>query len=342
MNDTRLFDYIGNTRQLYGMRSYTLNSGLSDGVSAIDVDTGSGFCYTVVASRALDISLASFRGTNLTYLSPVGEVHPSYYNRDGAEWMHSFFGGLLTTCGPYNIGKASSGTEGVFGLHDRFSNTPAKNICIEDRETLRISVEIDFGALCCDKLRVFRVIESVPFSACVRITDRITNYGFREAPLLLLYHTNYGYPLLSEHTQVYFNALKTEYYDDYSRADAANVHCFEAPSAKNGEKNYFHRLPATDGYCHAAVVNPMLDHLGVLLRYRADTLPWLTHCKIANPVDYLLAIEPCNTPCMGRDTLRERGLIPTLAPGETQEFSVEFTVSSGEETKKRILPLFRE
>ena len=90
--------YTGNPVQLGGTRHYRLSGGVQDGVRCIDVRTGSGFDFTVVPDRGLDISLASFKGRNLTYLTDAAEAHPSYYDPEGAEWLRTFTGGRLTTC----------------------------------------------------------------------------------------------------------------------------------------------------------------------------------------------------------------------------------------------------
>lgn len=331
-------NYIGNSYQLFGTRHYTLSNGKSDSVHCIDVKTGSGFEFTVVPSRGLDISLASYKGINLVYQSPCGETHPLYYRRKNAEWLYSFFGGLLTTCGPANIGKATA--DGKYGLHDRFSNTPIKNLCDETSysDSILIKGEIDFGALCMDKIHCLRTIEAQKFSSSVKITDVVTNYGSKECDFMFLYHTNYGYPLLTENSKILFNSDNTECYDDYSAAHLCDIHSYLAPNDENNEKNYFHKTKNIDGYSYAAIVNPDLNNLSVLLKY--SNMPYLTECKIENPVDYFLGIEPSNTLCIGKDSLHQRNIMPKLKADESKIFTIEFSIFEGVETTKRVLSIF--
>ena len=108
--------YLNNEYQLYGTRHYRLMDGFAKDVYCIDAKTAKGLEFTAVCDRGLDISLFSYKGMNLTFLARQGEVAPAYYDSQGAGWLRSFFGGLMTTCGPMNIGKASQG----YGLHDRF------------------------------------------------------------------------------------------------------------------------------------------------------------------------------------------------------------------------------
>ena len=70
---------VGNISQIGGTRHYELIEGRSKGVSAIEVNTGSGFCFTVLPDRGLDISRATYKGINLVYRTPNGEVNPAFY-----------------------------------------------------------------------------------------------------------------------------------------------------------------------------------------------------------------------------------------------------------------------
>lgn len=104
MDKSELLKYIGNLSQIGGCRHYTLSEGWGRGMRAADINTGSGLQYTVLPDRGLDISLASYKGINLVYLTCNGETHPSYYEPEGIGWLRTFAGGLLTTCGHTHLG----------------------------------------------------------------------------------------------------------------------------------------------------------------------------------------------------------------------------------------------
>lgn len=76
-----------------------------------------GFEHEVIASRGLDIGHASWRGVPLSWRSPVQDARP-VDQPAGSSWLSRFTGGLLTTCGPFNVG----GAYGDHGLHDDFSH----------------------------------------------------------------------------------------------------------------------------------------------------------------------------------------------------------------------------
>ena len=106
-----------------------LDEGRGRGISAIDFDTGGGLRFTVLPDRGMDIAGCSYNGTNLVYLTPNGEVHPAYYEPQGLGWLHTFFGGLLTTCGLTYLGAPGRDGNEDLGLHGRYATTPARQVC---------------------------------------------------------------------------------------------------------------------------------------------------------------------------------------------------------------------
>ncbi len=320
--------YVGNKYQLFGTRHYTLADGTNNAVRAIDVKTGGGLEYTVLPDRGLDISLASYKGVNLTYLGTNGEAHPSYYDCSGQEWLRTFYAGLLTTCGPDNIGSSCRDGDADYGLHGRFSHTPAKNVCDVSpySDSIKIMGLIDNHTLFSDKVSVKRTIESKQFGNYIKVTDEITNEGSRSIPLMMLYHINFGFPFLSESAQVNIEAQRCEAYDDYSLRDMLNITGFSKPHPANTEKNYFHTCKDFKGYGFASVVNSSLNGMCVYIRQKLDTLPYLSQWKLENPIDYILGLEPCNTMCIGRHKLREKGILPMIGPEETRTMEITIGV----------------
>lgn len=318
--------YVGNAYQVCGTRHYTLTQGFSRGVNAIDVRTGGGLEYTILPDRGLDISLASFRGENLTYLTPNGEANASFYDAVGDGWFRTFFAGLLTTCGHENVGDACSDEGRSFGLHGRQNVIPAKNVC--DLSTrggdILISADIEDSVCFGAKIRAKRTISSACGENIIRVTDEFENYGIKDEPLLLLYHINFGYPLLCEDTRVFVDAMKTEPYDDYSAENASHMFAFSKPNSDARETNYIHTLTNYARYSQSEIRHP--SGLGMYIRQKTDELPYLNHWKMENPVDYVLALEPSNVRCVGRRTLRETGELPILRAGEMTKIEIEFGI----------------
>jgi hypothetical protein len=333
--DARL-QRIGNLAQLGGTRHVILNDGAAKGMAAIDVDTGAGLRFTILPDRGLDISLCSYQGTNLVFLTSTGEANPAFYDAAGLGWLHTFFAGLLTTCGLTTIGAPGRDGETDLGLHGRYNATPARRVqdrsrWEKDTYVIEIAGVVEETRLFDHSLELTRTIRSALGSRSLTVHDRVVNTGYRSSPCAILYHINAGFPLLDQDSILTLTAARTEAHDDTSRAALRDCRRFSAPVAGCAEQNFLHQMSAAaDGKAHAAMLNPTLaGGLGLALSFDPRQLPFLNEWKMMGQRDYVVGIEPCNAPCANRAVLRRVGLLPMLEPGEAREFAVEFQVLAG-------------
>ena len=320
--------YIGNIAQLGGTRSYELTDGWARGMRATDVDTGSGLRYSVLPDRGMDISLASFRGINLAFLTFNGETAPTYYNPDGVEWLRGFAAGLLTTCGLNSVSAPCIDEEGTVGLHGRYAYTPARRFADlsgweDDRYVCRLRGSMEYGRLFGEKMTLEREIVSVCGENKIRITDTITNSGTASVPFCMLYHFNLGYPLLSEKAMLKLDSVQVDTPDAYSAEHRSELHSFIPPQPQFVEQLFFHTLK--EGY--AALYNPELG-MELSLRFDAAQLPYLSQWKMMGYGEYVLGLEPGNVPSRPRNWLRERGMLPRLDPSESRTHTLEIALEN--------------
>src|SRR6185312_12004687 len=83
------------------VRSTVLADGLERGIRCLEFRTGTGFRFSVLVDRAMDVSEAEFKGAPIGWNSPSGFRHPGLHenaDEDGFGWLRSF-SGLLVTCG---------------------------------------------------------------------------------------------------------------------------------------------------------------------------------------------------------------------------------------------------
>jgi hypothetical protein len=327
---------IGNVAQLGGTRHYELREGKSKGVHAVDCRTGTGFDFTVLPGRGMDISLASYQGKNLVYLTANGEVHSAFYNPMESEWLNGFFGGLLTTCGLTYFGPPGTDGGEQLGLHGRVSNTPAIRMndlsgWVEDQYIIKLQGIVEESQLFGDKLRLERTITSKIGSKSLKICDKVSNFGFKESPFCILYHINPGFPLLDEGTELIVSSRKMLPYDEYSAENCDDAYRLTAPQANFKEENFLHLMAADkDGYGYAAMINRELeDGIGLYLKFKADALPYFSEWKMMGEGDYVVGIEPSNVKLENRGILRRSGTLPMLAPGESKVMEIEIGILDG-------------
>lgn len=330
---------VGRIEQIGGVRRFRLVEGLEDGVELIEVRTGAGLRYNVLPSRALDISLAEYGGAALSWGSAGGDVHPAYYDAQGAEWLRTAAGGLLMTCGLAYVGAPGADQGQAFGLHGRIHHLPARHVSaagrwVGDEYEMQISGVVDEAIMFGEHLRLSRQISSRLGTNRIEIHDRVENLGFEPAPLMVLYHFNFGFPLLNEDTEFRFPSSRVTPRDAGTPIEGYDR--WTPPKADYRERVYYHqglsgdhvqavirnpRFPLTDGAGHIA--------LEVVLEWSTVQLPKLVQWKMPGAGLHVLGVEPANCYVEGRAAERERGTLVIMEPGEEQQFDLALELRTG-------------
>jgi len=334
---TDLVSRVGDPRQIAGAIPFVLTDGKAEGVKAVKVDTGGGLEFTLLPGRGMDIAGASFRGRALSFLSATGITSPAYYEEPGLGFLRGFYAGLLTTCGITNMGAPSVDQGQAFGIHGRVANAGAEDLAIEHRwegDEYLISVKgvVREAMAMFENLTLTRHVETRLGARGFSLHDVVENRGFREEPLLMLYHFNFGFPLLGPGARVVGPIADTVARDDQARRDRGVEEALEYPEPlpDYAEKVFFHALRGdARGRTFVALLNRDLGDgtpLGVVLRFDLGQLPTLTQWKMPCQGFYVLGLEPGTAPPLGRGPLREQGRMPTLAAQASYPMHIEFEV----------------
>jgi galactose mutarotase-like enzyme len=332
MKKDELLQYTGNAAQLGGSRHYVLSDGRSRDMRAIDINTGSGLQYTILPDRGMDISLASFKGKNLVFLSCNGETHPAFYEPEGLGWLHTFTGGLLQTCGLTYLGAPVKDGDEELGLHGRVSTIPARQVADHsewkgEEYIIKIKGTVEEGRIFGTKIRLDREISSVRGHNSLVIKDTVTNTGSKTSPYTILYHMNFGYPMLSESAELIIDSEKTAAATPFAEQGIHEFRKFIKPQANIEEQVYFHTLRTdTNGDAKVTLRNKVAG-MSVTLKFNAAQLPCFTEWKMMGSGDYVLGLEPGNVPAKNRVMLRNENILPSLEPGETRTNIIEVELS---------------
>lgn len=319
-------NYIGHTSQLYGVEEHRLVGGKGDGMRLFQVNNGRGLIFTVSADRCADISRLSYKGNNFGYFSPCGYVAPAYYDGVGAGFLKSFTAGFLTTCGLNGVGSPCTDNGEELPLHGSIGNTPAEHIYwTEEKDGLHIFATIKDEGIFSHKLVLNREIICSLEKNEIIIKDNVVNNGDSEYPVMLLYHMNMGYPLLSENAKLYIPAGKVTPRNEHAAEGIDSWHVVEKPQAGYEEMCFFHHFEK-DGM--AAIFNPDIN-AGLAITYDANNLPYFTEWKMMGERDYVMGLEPGNCHPDGRDKMREEGKLTILAPGGLVSYEIKVTMLDG-------------
>ena len=317
--------------QLGGVKTYTLNQGKSKGIDVIEVNTGVGLRFSILLDRCMDIGWAEFKGTNFCFISKAGISSSMYYEHTGDE-LHRVFGpGLLTTCGLRNVGIPCEVDGEVFGQHGRIHNAPAENVSIEadwegDEYYIKIRGYMREAVLYHENLQLVRTIETKLGATSFKLTDEIRNLSLKEEKVCILYHSNFGYPLVDEGAYVF-----------YPPAEIVNNPLDWRPSRWSPDLGYLKapqksspggfRLRFDDEDIKIGIRNEKLeDFKGIYMLFKKSQLPCFNMWRNTVEGDYVVGLEPGTTFTDGRKKCLENQSLLTLAPMESYTTSIEYGI----------------
>ena len=332
-----LLDRVGDMSQLAGARKAELVEGNERGADLIEVFNASGLCFSVLPGRALDIASAHYKGMSLCFRSSTGDVGPAFYEPQGNGWLRGFFGGLVVSCGMTFTGHPEVDPEEEneeLGLHGRLAFLPAKNVAANagwegEQYVVRVQGKMREAVVFGTNLELTREISTVLGEKSIHICDRIENLSVDPSPLMFVYHTNPGFPILDSGTRLLINSEKTtEWLED--REVGPDVYAVASPPQEEARDDVFVHRPIADadGNVNVGLVNDQLG-LGLYWKFPIAEMPLVNHWQHFHRGTYVTGVEPGNVSMLGRAWNREAGYLKTIQPGEVRTFHLEIGVLDG-------------
>ncbi len=350
MSDGGLFSreiirrYLPDISALAGCKRYTFSDGKQKGMDAIDVATGSGFEFTVLPDRGLDISAARYRGIPVAFVSKGGLFPPAFFQNGKMEYLKVFFGGLLTTCGLTQAGAPCTDNDPILGevdlgLHGRVNCIPAERVSVRESwegEDYRIEIRaaVRQSEMYAENLLLERRITTRLGDSCLTVDDVVRNEGGRDEPFMLLYHINFGYPFVSTDSRLLTTYAAASPLNEFARKRGGRHDRFAEPTPDYLPDNYLLSRPLKP-LSVAALLNEKI-HLAAYVVFDPVSLPYLTEWIQLSPQDYVVGLEPGNCLPEGRAEARENQRLDHLAPGEERRFTVEIGVADEEAIRGKL------
>lgn len=329
---------ISNASQLGGIETSTADNGAARGTRIAWINTGTGLRYKVVIDRAMDIADAFYSEHSLAWISHGGIVAPQPFANKGIDWLRTFFGGLLTTCGLSHVGGPESDEHGERGLHGNISNTVAEIESVIQPDPLNGKFDMSITGVMRESkifgpsLELRRTISGTLGQPYLHIHDEVTNRANTPAPHMLLYHFNFGFPLADEGAQILWKGnmtLPKREGDNRIFNDENDFHKCPAPldiHMGTGEAVAFIDAEANDkGECIAGIYNEALQ-IAVQLTFNKNQLPWLINWQHWGNGEYVTGIEPATHPPIGQANARKDHTLIFLQPGEKKNYDVRIEV----------------
>lgn len=323
-------DQVGGPASGYGITKRRLRGGLRDGVDVVEVHNGL-LQFVAVPTRGMGIWRARCGDVPLGWNSPVkGPVHPAFvhtWEGTGIGFLDGF-DELLCRCGLESNGAPEFLANGAlrYPLHGKIANLPAHKVeVILDGDSGEIAVRgtVDESRLFGNKLRMVTTLSTRVGEPSVTITDEITNLSGVPGELELLYHCNFGIPLVDQGASLRLPIRRLAPRDAAAAADMPNWNRYGAPGSAM-ELCFFADLQADANGETQVLLRSAAGDRGVSLAFNKRQLPCFTLWKNPQaPADgYVTGLEPGINYPNRKSFEKERGRVAELAPGESRQFQV--------------------
>ncbi len=316
--------YIADMDQLAYARTLILDEGDGKGCRLIEADNGSGLHFVVAADRGMGLTECSINGVNVAWRSPRG-----YSDGRNLNFLADWQGGLMTPCGMRHTG----GPEGDQPLHGKINMSSAEQLSVQcewvdGKYRLQISGLLREASMFGENLRLRRTITAFMGDNTIYIDDEVKNLGPYDDYLVMLYHCNFGYPLIDENVTYSSDDAEVIPRNDDAKKNIDKYSVMPAPTANVPEEVFFHIVkPDANNYCTAILTNEK-SKLQAIISSDADELPFIAQWKSFEKGRYVCGIEPTNSLLAGRAGEIEAGRARKIAPLETVRYSMSISLKS--------------
>ncbi len=341
MKDGIWSDKLSNVSQVGGIETSILDNGPGRGLRIAWVNTGTGLRYKVIIDRAMDIAEAFYNQNSLAWLSHSGTTPPESFVNRGLDWLQTFGGGLLTTCGLSHVGGPEKDEFGERGLHGLISNMPATIESIVQPDPANGKFEMSITGIIKESrlfgpsLEMRRTISGTLGKAVIHICDEIVNRGNTAVPHMLLYHCNFGWPLADEGAEIFWKGRWAPRHPDKNPTIFTTKNNFhKCPPALNDHSGAGEEVGIIDieadahGMSVCGIYNEHLS-IAVTIRFEKKQLPWLINWQHWAKGEYVTGLEPATHPPIGQAAARENSTLIFLEPGKVKTYHLFFEVVTG-------------
>jgi hypothetical protein len=308
-----------------------LSGGLRGGMEIIEVDNGR-LKYWLLPERGMGIWKVWLDGIEIGWQSPLrGPVHPQFVDlseASGLGWLDGF-DELLCRCGLESNGAPEFDKQGrlKYPLHGKIANLPAYQVEARhqtESDEICIAGRVEESRFQFQKLSLNASVSTRPDSSEIRVHDSVTNISATPGEFQLLYHINFGAPLLEAGAEV-VAPVKTLVPRTHRAIEGIDQwSTFGAPEAGFREQVYFMELFGdAHGQTQVLLRNSAATQ-GVSIHFNLLQLPCFTLWKntAATRDGYVAGLEPGTNFPNPRSFEQAQNRVIPLLPGESKEFDV--------------------
>ncbi|KAG7299015.1 hypothetical protein JYU34_017490 [Plutella xylostella] len=319
----------------FSIEQKVLRGGKQEGSKVLTVTSQNGLTIALSPSRGMDLLHVSGHGVRLGWDSPVQEiVNPAYINlesRNGLGWLDGF-NEMMVRCGFEWSGHPVTKDGVLYTLHGRAGNTPASKVevTVDEKAPHEIRIrgllkEVTFKKA---KLETWTELRYVPGSDSFTVHDVLTNQADYAHDYQIIYHSNFGTPILEKDARFIAPLKSVSPFNDYAKSGLNTWNVYGAPT-KDFDEMVFNLAPKADSDSKtvAALINSKGDK-GASIEFDIRQLPLLTLWKNTDTLKqgYVTGIEPGTNYAYPVTIEEAQGRVKRLQPGQSAEFTLTYSL----------------
>ena len=331
----------------------TLRGGLSDGVEVVEINNGK-LSFGILLTRGMSLSTAVIGKQSFGWKSPVqGPVHPKYVplnEPSGLGWLDGF-DEMMVRCGLESNGAPEFDEETnnlKYPLHGRVGNKPAqKAVLTIDPDAGTISVS---GVVVETRFHFFKLCLETTISTkfgdnAIQLDDTVKNLSASPAEAQMLYHANFGDPLLDAGAKVVAPINELVPRNDHAASGIDAWDSYQAAQPGFEEQVYFLTCLGDGNGDTEVLLKNAHSTQGVSLSYNTSSIPCFSVWKNTTALEdgFVTGIEPGTNYPNPRSYEGEQGRVIKLDPNGTADLSLKMQFLTDErqvaDSEKRIATL---
>ena len=309
----------------------TWHGGLSDGVDELRINNGL-LQFSVLPTRGMGLWKGWIGGQTIGWKSPVrGPVHPKFVplsEPSGLGWLTGF-DEWVCRCGAVSNGAPDFGPQGqlTYPLHGHLANLPAHYLEVGiDGDEITVVGRVIESRFHFHKLELTTTLKTRVNQPGLEIYDEIKNLSASPGEMQMLYHCNFGAPLLGAGAEVVVPARTVVPRNPWSAEAVGHWSTYSAPTPGMPERVYFADLYGDDQHETRVLLRNAKSTHGVSLSWNTQQLPCFSLWKNETALDdgYVTGIEPGTNFPNPRSFEGAKGRVVALAPGATYGMRLRF------------------
>jgi len=319
----------------FSIEQKVLHGGEQEGSKILVITSQDGLTITLSPTRGMNLLHIEGFGAKMGWDSPVKEVvNPAFINlesRNGLGWLEGF-NEMMVRCGYEWTGHPVTADGQIYTLHGKAGNTPASQVEVEVADAapheIRIRGLVKESTFKKADLQTMTELRYVPGSNSFSLHDVLTNHADYPHDYQIIYHSNFGMPILEEGARFLAPISSISPFNDYAKEGLKTWQTYAGPT-KGFDEMVFNIQPLSgeDHQTLAAVVNKA-GNKGAAIQFDTRQLPVLTLWKNTDTVKqgYVTGIEPGTNYAYPVTIEREQKRVKQLEPGASTQFDLTYTL----------------